>query len=248
LFEVYAITDRQGQAGPGSFSWDALPEKSQESLRGDVTRLENLAQNGTPGTAAGALEVLGILEGPVLHEPNRCISSLREALTIQPSREHAWEVLVATLAQGRRYDELLAVCQEQAKQTNSARTHLLLAKAHEKLKQWDDSEDEARVAASEDPGDFTTDLSLAALLLRRSGDDDSALSEADDWLKRSELALSKMPPPQRNREQVIDLTLTRGIYYALTGELDTARQFVKTVIERDKDNKFAQEILSAMDY
>jgi tetratricopeptide (TPR) repeat protein len=248
LFEVYTITGRKGQTGPASFSWDALPEKSQESLRAAMTRLENLAQSGDPGPAAGALETLGILEGPVLHEPNRCIASLRQALAIQPSREHAWEVLVATLAQGARYDELLAVCEDHVKQTNSARTHLLLAKAHEKLQQWDDSEDEARIAAGEDPGDFSADLALAALLLKRSGNDDSALSEADEWLKRSEAALNKTPPPLRNREQVIDLTLTRGIYFALTDEMDTARQFVKTVIERDKDNKFAREILSAMDF
>ena len=31
-------------------------------------------------------------------------------------------------------------------------------------------------------------------------------------------------------------------------EMDTAREFVKTVIERDKDNKFARDILSAMDF
>jgi tetratricopeptide (TPR) repeat protein len=247
LYEVYTVTDRKGRAAV-PFSWDALPEKTQESLRAAMTRLENLSQNGNPRTAAGALEVLGILEGPVLHEPNRCIANLRRALAVQPSREHAWEVLVATLAQGRRYDELLAVCEEQVKQTNSARTHLLLAKAYEKLKQWDDSEVAARMAASEDGDDFSADLSLAALLLKRSGSDDSALPEADEWLKRSEAALNKTPPLLRSREQVIDLTLTRGIYYALTGEMDTARKFVQTVIERDKDNKFAREILSAMDF
>jgi tetratricopeptide (TPR) repeat protein len=247
LFEIYSITDRKVRAAT-PFSWDSLPEKTQASLRGAVTRLENLAQSPNPRTAAGALEVLGILEGPVLHEPNRCIASLRQALAIQPTREHAWEVLVATLAQGRRYDELLATCENQVKQTNSARTHLLLAKAYEKLKQWDDSEVAARMAASEDGDDFSADLSLAALLLKRSGDDDSALSEADEWLKRSEAVLNRTPPALRGRDQVIDLTLTRGIYYALTGEMDTAREFVKTVIQRDKDNKFAHDILSAMGY
>jgi tetratricopeptide (TPR) repeat protein len=247
LFEIYTITDRKRQAAL-PFSWEALPGKTQDSLRGAMAQLDNLSQNGNPRTAAGALEVLGILEGPVLHEPNRCIASLRRALAIQPSREHAWEVLVATLAQGHRYDELLAVCEEQVKQTNSARTHLLLAKAYEKLKQWDDSEVAARMAASEDGDEFSADLSLAALLLKRSGTDDTALPEADEWLKRSETALNKTPPLLRNREQVIDLTLTRGIYYALTGEMDTARKFVQTVIERDKNNKLARDILSAMDF
>lgn len=248
LFEVYTISSRKGQPIATMFPWESLPEKTQDSLRNAMARLENLAQNGNPRSAAAALEVLGILQGPVLHEPDRCIDTMRRTLALAPSREHAGEVLMATLAQGRRYDELLAVCEQQARQTNSARNHLLLAKAHEKLRQWDDCREEAEVAAIENSGDFTADLSLAALLLKRGGDDATALSEADDWLRRAETALGNLPPQQRRRDQVIELTLTRGIYYALTDEMDTARQFVKTVIERDKDNNFAREILSAMDY
>jgi tetratricopeptide (TPR) repeat protein len=244
MFEAYAGKGREEAA----ISWDALPEKTQASLRAAMTRLENLAQAADRRAAAGALEVLGILEGPLLHQPDRCVASMRRAVAMQPSREHAWEVLVATLAQGGRYDELLAVCEDQVRQTNSARAHLLLAKAHEKLKQWDDCEDEARIAADEDPGDFSADLSLAAVLIKRSADDESALAEADAWLRRSETALNQLPPPRRSRQQVIDLTLTRGIYFALTDEMDTARQFVKTVIAGDKDNQLAREILSAMDF
>jgi tetratricopeptide (TPR) repeat protein len=248
LFEVYTIVDGKGQVGISALTWDVLPAKSQTSLHEALVRLENLGQAGDPRTAAPALEALGILQGPVLHQHDRCIATMRQALALAPSREHAWEVLMATLAQAGRYDELLTVCEEQVRMTNSARTHLLLAKAHEKLKQWNDAEQEARTAAMDNPGDFTADLSLAALLLKHSGDDATTLADADDWLRRAEIALSNVPPLQRSREEVIELTLTRGIYFALTDEMDTARKFVKTVIERDKDNHFAREILSAMDY
>ncbi len=248
LFEVYTIADGKGQVGMGALTWDVLPAQSQASLHGALVRLENLGQAGNPRTAAAALEALGILEGPVLHQPDRCMATMRQALVLAPSREHAWEVLMATLARTGRYDELLTVCEEQVRMTNSARTHLLLAKAHEKLKQWGDAEAEARAAAMDNPGDFTADLSLAALLLKHSGDDASALADADDWLRRAEIALGNTPPLLRSREQVIELTLMRGIYFALTDEMDTARKFVKTVIERDRDNKLAQEILSAMDF
>ena len=47
--------------------------------------------------------------------------------------------------------------------------------------------------------------------------------EADEWLKRPECCLEQDPPLLRSREQVIDLTLTRGIYYALTGMRWTPR-------------------------
>ena len=248
LFEVYTMADGKGRVGLGALTWDALPAQSQASLHGALVRLEDIGQAGNPRTEAAALEALGILEGPVLHQPDRCIETMKRALALAPSREHAWEVLMATLAQSGRYDELLAVCEQQVRMKNSARTHLLLAKAHEKLKHWNEAETEARTAAMDNPGDFTADLSLAAVLLKHSGDNANALADADDWLRRAEIALGNTPPLMRSREQVIELTLTRGIYFALTGEMDTARKFVKTVIERDKGNKFAQEIWSAMDY
>ncbi len=248
LFEVYTIAGGKGQVGVSALTWDALPAKSQASLHAAMVQLENLGQAGNPRSGAAALEALGILEGPVLHQSDRCVATMKQALALAPSREHAWEVLMATLAQSGRYDELLTVCEQQVRMTNSARTHLLLAKAHEKLKQWPEAEQEARTAAMQDPGDFSADLSLAALLLKHSGDDTGALADADDWLRRAEIALGNTPPLQRRREQVIELTLTRGIYFALTDEMDTARKFVKTVIERDRDNNFAREILSAMDF
>lgn len=248
LFEVYTIAGGKGQVGVSVLTWDALPIKSQASLHAAMVRLENLGQAGNPRSGAAALEALGILQGPVLHQSDRCAATMKQALALAPSREHAWEVLMATLAQSGRYDELLTVCEQQVRMTNSARTHLLLAKAHEKLKQWPEAEREARTAAMQDPGDFSADLSLAALLLKHSGEDTDALANADDWLRRAEIALGNTPPLQRRREQVIELTLTRGIYFALTDEMDTARKFVKTVIERDRDNNFAREILSAMDY
>ena len=89
---------------------------------------------------------------------------------------------------------------------------------------------------------------LGALLLKRSRDNAAVLAEADDWLTRSENALKNIPPQRRNRQEVIDLTLTRGIYFALADEMDTARKWVQTVIERDKDNKLAKEILDAMNF
>ncbi len=248
LFEIYSVTEKKERLNWQQFGWNSLPGVSQKSVRTALTRLQDLADGESAGSAAGAAEVLGILEGPVLHETDRSIASLRRAVALQPEREQAWEVLVATLAQNRRYDELLDVCEQHVKYQDSARAHLMLAKAHEKLLQWDSCEEESRAAASDDPDNALADLSLAALLLKRSGEDQSNLLEADDWLSRAESVLKRTPADQRNRQQVIDLTLIRGIYFALSDEMDTARKWVQTVIERDQDNQFAREILAAMDY
>jgi hypothetical protein len=174
--------------------------------------------------------------------------NLRRAVALQPGREQAWESLAGTLASNGRYDELLALCEDRVRVRDTSRSHLLLAKAFEKLKQWDNCEAEARIAAQMATNDFTANLSVAALVLKRSGTDKELLAEADQWLARSESTLNKMARPQRTRQQVFDFTVTRGIYFALTDELDIARQWVKAVIERDKENVFAKDVLAAMDF
>lgn len=247
LFEIYTVCAEKGQVNWGTFSWNSLPDKSQRSIREASTRLENLAESPRTQIAAGALEVLGILQGPVLREPYGCVDKLRQALALEPSREQAWETLSATLAQSKHYDELLSTCEERVKRKDSARSRILLAKAYEKLKQWDNCEKQIRLALKLDPDDFTANLALADLLLKHS-DDATALSDANGWLARAEYLLNKMTVRQRTQLHMVDLTLTRGIYYALTDEVETARRWVKAVIDQDKENKFAQDILDAMDY
>lgn len=247
LFEIYTACSRNGQVKWDELSWNSLPDKSQRSFHDAIARLEDLGQNPDARVAAGALELLGILQGPVLHEPQRAIANFRRALALDPSREQAWEMLASLLARGGRYQELLAVCEDRVRRHNSARSHLLLAKACERLGLWEDCEENVLAALGDGPNEFALNLSYAALLLRRSKSA-ALLSEANDWLVRAELLASKAPSAQRSRQQIIDLALTRSIYFALADEVDAARQWANAVINQDKENKLAREILSAMDY
>lgn len=247
MFEIYVFNAHQGRVNWADFSWSSLPEKSQRSIRDALARLANLGQNLDPHQAAGALEVLGILQGPALHESRNCIGTLRRAVALDPSREQAWEALAATLAQLGRYDDLLAVCQDRLRQKDTARGHLLLAKTFEKLHQWDDSESEIMEALRMAPNSFSANLAEAALVLRR-GQSDDTLNEANTWLTRSERLLGETPATERTTQLIVDFTLTRSIYYALTDQLDQARQWAKAVISQDKNNNRAHDILSAMDY
>ncbi len=247
LYGIYTVCSHNGQVKWEELRWDTLPPSLRASFREVMTRLENLGQNPDAQVAAGALELLGILQGPLLHEPQRAIANFRRAVALDPTREQAWEMLSATLAKGSRYPELLAVCEDRVRLRNSMRGHLLLAKAFERLGQWDDCEEHVLAALGDAPNDFALNLSYAALLLRR-GQDASVLSDANDWLTRAELLATKTPNDQRSRQQIIDLTLTRSIYFALTDEVDAARQWANAVISQDKENKTAREILSAMDY
>jgi hypothetical protein len=47
---------------------------------------------------------------------------------------------------------------------------------------------------------------------------------------------------------VIDFTLTRSIYLALSNDVESARQWAQTVLESDNGNELAKEILAAMAY
>ncbi len=215
LFEIYTVCAHRGHMDWAEFSWNSLPDKSQRSLHDALTRLENLGQDSDAQVASGALEVLGVLQGPVLHESRSCVTTLRRAVALDAAREQGAEILVGTLAQTGRYDELLDFCEDRVKQKDTARNHLLLAKAYEKLKQWDDAEAEALEALRQSPTNLTASLDLAALLLRRSQDSD-VLVDANDWLTRAEGLLGQATAAERSQQLVIDLTLLRSIYFALT--------------------------------
>jgi tetratricopeptide (TPR) repeat protein len=248
LFEAYGASARTGGRGvDGSFDWNRLPDVSQRSIRGEMTHLEDLAQDPDGSTGAGALEILGVLQGSLLHDIDGRVASLRRAVKLDPSRDGAWEMLASTLAHAGRYEELLSLCEDHLKQRDTARSRILLAKAYEKMKQWDDAEEQIVEALNQSPNDPTASLALAALLLRRS-DDPDVLDEANGWLSRCDQVLAGQPSQQRNRQFVIDLTLTRSIYLALTDDVDSARQWVQTVIDTDHENELAREILAAMTY
>ncbi len=248
LFEIYTVSAKKGRVNWAGFSLDSLPDKSQRSIRGAMTQLENLGDDSDPHFAAGALEVLGVLQGPVLHERRVCVANLRRALALDPSREQAWDMLAGTLAQAQNYDDLLSVCTDEVRQRDIARSHLLLAKAFEKLKQWGNCEDELRIAVQQDENNFTATLALGSLLLKQRQNDASVLSEANGWLARAESIIAKMPKAQRTQQQLIELTLSRSIYFALSGDVETARQWANAVIQVDKENLLAREILAAMDF
>jgi Tfp pilus assembly protein PilF len=248
LYEIYTACAKKGQIKWHEFSWNSLPDKSQRSIREELARLENLGENPDPQIAAGALEALGVIQGPVFHETRNCLANLRRAVALDPSREQAWELMASTTAQGEHYDELLALAEDHVRQNDNTRNRIVLAKAYEKLKRWDEAEEEIEIALKDSPEDFTLNLGFGALLLKRSQDDPSVLSDADGWLAHAQELLKKIPPGERTRQQIVELTLTRSIYFALTDEVETARLWVRSVLDQDKDNPMALEILSAMDY
>lgn len=244
IFECHADAAQKGKAGFGKeFSWSLLSEKTRQSVREMMTRLENLGQSRDPQLASGALEALGMFQGPILRDYRGSAASLRRAVLLDPSREQAWDMLASMLAKTDDHNELLSVCEERARKKDSAHNHLMLAKAYEKLNQWDNAEEQVLTALNLDANDFTANLAMAVLLIKRS-QNASVLADADGWLVRAEQFYGKLP--DKGRQQSIDLTLDRSIYLALTDNVETARTWVKHILETDQNNDFAREVLAAM--
>jgi tetratricopeptide (TPR) repeat protein len=246
LFEIYTVKDGKIDWSEG-LSWNSLPEKTQGSIRNTMTRLENLGQSPDTGVAAGALEALGILQGSILRDYCSGASSLQQAVALDPNRDQAWETLSYMLVKSRNYPQLLEVCQDRLKVKDNAHIRMLLAKACEKMKLWTEAERHALAAIKASPNDYGATLSIAALLLRR-GQASNVSAEANGWLGRAESLLNSLPEQQKTRQQIVDLALTRSIYFALNDDLPTARKWVYLVKDKDKENEVAQEILAAMQY
>ncbi len=242
FFEAFASTPEKGDARMSWPIWEQLPDATQKSIRAAITRLENLGQEPEAKEAAGALQSLAVLQGYVVGDRTGAERSARRAVLLDPKREQSWDLLTGFLLQPEKYDELRNVCEERVHQKESARNRVLLAKAYERLNQLTRAEQNVQLALKLDANDFTANLCQAALVLKRNSD--SSLGSAYRYLAKAEQVLKK---ENRDIEQrYLQLALISSIYYGLGGETEKARQLLRGVLESDKNNQDAREIMSAL--
>ena len=245
FFEAMFHRFQHDKGAPNDWNfWNVLPESSRKSIQSAMTRLEDLGQNANPKLAAGALEGLALIQALVVGDLAGGRTTLRRAVTVDPTREQAWDMLVAILAQSETFDELQTVCEERVKKRDSARNRVILAKTYEKLHQLGKADQQIKAALNLESGNMLAHLSQAALLLKRK--DNSGLSQAKNHLDRAQQILTRSPRTKDTNQQTTSLLLTSSLFYALKGDMNEARQLAKQVIERDKDNEDAKEILAAL--
>ena len=224
--------------------WNDLPDSARKSIKEAMTRLEDLGQSNNPRFAAGALEGLALIQTLVVGDLPGGRANLRRAVALDPTRGQSWDMLVAVLAQPESFEELKIVCEERIKMNDSARNRVILAKAYEKLNQFDKAEQQVRVALALEPGNALAHLSQAALVLRRGGP--GTLSQARNHLDKAQAILTKAGHKKDSAQQAISFLLTSSLYSALRDDLAEARQLAKQVLEREKDNPVAREILAVV--
>jgi tetratricopeptide (TPR) repeat protein len=219
---------------------EKLPEDLRRTIAADVGRLEELAQNPDRVVSAGSSETLGVVY-LLLGEDARSAEHFRRAVTLDPSRQKAWDMLQGLLFRADKYEDALAVSLERLKQRESVWSHFLVAQAYEYLNRFHEAEEQLRAALRLDEKDLLATLGLAALLLRRA-DNERVLAEADEFLgKGRHLMLEQATDGQRQDYQV-----TRGIYQALTGDTAAARVAFEAVLLDAPDHAMAKKALQAL--
>ncbi len=218
-----------------------LSEKERYSLRVALGRLEKISQGQDARAAAGALEVQGMLYAWITRDTAQAVTCLERAVLLDPSRDNAWELLQATLAELGAHDRTLKAANDRVRYRDSAHNRYCLARAHIDLGQLDKAEEQLRLALKLEPTDFRASLGLAAILLKRS-DDPRVLDEVSSAMGVAWKALGESP----SSSQLAEFKVTAAIYLALRGELDRASEQLNDLLEEDPENKPAKEALRAL--
>lgn len=243
LFEIMQAATQRNRAGDMAEGglWNTLPSVTRASIQNRLDQLERLARSTDRRTASGASEAAGVLQLALQSDLARAEGNLRHAVALDPSRGGAWELLASLAFERKRFSEVVSICQDWGKRADSVRCRLVQAKAHEKLEQFAQAEAAIQAALKLQPDDFTANLGLAVLLLKR-GDDPAMLARAGERLRRTADLIGKSLPPS----QLADYGVTLGIYQALFGDPASGVQQFKRVLQYDPDHEGARAALDVL--
>jgi tetratricopeptide (TPR) repeat protein len=233
FFELLAAAIQSGQEMAPDIEelWDTLPDKTKASVREAKARLEKLGRNGERRTAVGAATLLGMLQ-LIMQDSAGAEASLRRAITLDPSRAPAWDLLAVLMTRAeRREEDLFAFCTEVLRRRDGVPGRLTLARAYEESDQLREAAEQVQAALRLKPDDFTANVALALLLMKRN-EDPAAVAQAGKLLDEAGRALgSASPPDERAR-----YALAWGIYYGRIGDLPKARQALLQAREAEGAN------------
>jgi tetratricopeptide (TPR) repeat protein len=235
LATLYSFALSNKQELPLKNGLQSLPAPVAAQMREPMERLQTLS--GTPKSAAAALEALGVI-GFVLGDPST-VETLRRSLALDPSRAQAAEMLIGLFAEENRFEELATLLDARLKRPDqdTARNHLLLAKAYDKLGRPQDVEAQVNAALKREPNDLSANLAHIALLLR-AGD----VTQADEQIIKM-LA----PPAKPSQTQMMDYLTLRGVSLGMSEQTDAAKQMLHAVLVADARNEAAPKVLAVLD-
>jgi len=244
VYPVMSCYAALGSRGSGALAlheaWDSAPDDVRALVRHAMSRLDALAQLDEPRTAAAAMEMLGCIQLFVVRDTSGAEQNLRRASLLDSERGQA--ALAALLVDAGRWDELVALCEEELKKRDNVPGRLLFAKGLEKLGKLGAMAGVVLETHRRYPEDFNANVALALTLIRVS-EEPVLLSQAVSLILRAEKAAGKTP----SRYQVAELLFARGLVFALEDQVDQARSCFEKVIELDPGNREAIQALEIID-
>jgi tetratricopeptide (TPR) repeat protein len=215
-----------------------ISEKSRALIRESCERLERLAADPDPKRAATACEGLGIIHLTLDGVNGASEKYYRRAVTLDPKRDRAWDMIAAIQLGAERNDKLLAACNERVKANDSVRSRFLLAKAYGQLKQCDNVAGQLAIILKREPQNFIATAGMAAVELQRGND-----PKADDWLARAD----KLLTDSVSAEHRADLFSLHSVRALLGGKREDAEFYLGHALKLDPKNLNARDLLSAME-
>jgi tetratricopeptide (TPR) repeat protein len=246
MFELCSCTTDISAGRPRLFKdrlWEALSDQKRGKLLQHLERLQKLAESSDEKLAASAHETIGCIQYLALQDQIASESSFRQAIDRNPKQERSWDLLMLLLGNNGRVSELFDLCQDRAEANPSPRNLFLFAKAAERAGDLSKAESALLLAVGANPSDFLANLGLANVLMKRP-DADDYLGRIQDSVSRAEKNLG----PNPSYQNMLDLALTKSLYYTLSDDVERARLLLKEWLPRARDNSEINEMLMVLGY
>jgi tetratricopeptide (TPR) repeat protein len=246
MFPIFSCSSDPAAGRPRLFKdriWDLLSEQKRSQLLENMAGLQKVAESSDEKVAATAFETLGCIQYMALQDEKATEANLRQAIDRNPKQERSWDLLMMLLSNRGRLGELLDLCQDRAEASPSPRNLFLFAKAAERAGEFTKAENALVLALGANQADFLSNLGLANMLMKRA-DADQFLGKIQDCLTKADRNLGGHPSYQN----MLDLAFTKSLYYALSDDLDRARNVLKEWLPRARDNNEITEVLMVLGY
>ena len=219
-----------------------LPTGSQQTILDVIKRLEGLAENDDPKIAASAQRTLCMVRMFNHEGMDKLVPGLRRAVALDPACEQSWEMLLAALLESASPDELTSCCEARLKRKDSARNHLILAKALNRQDLYDRAEQQARKALAHDANYASAGMMMIVLEIKK-GSDPAIIADMFDKVGRQIVGLTDEEEKQvRAREFILNLAIVSG----LSNKIPEAKACLDKVLKTNPEDEDARNILNAL--